>query len=72
MFPLVTHAVNFLKKEGVSGAAKHAADSLSAAVEQAKNVPGYLNEQATLLLQKVSIAWEKLYSTPAGTDLSQL
>jgi hypothetical protein len=58
-------AVNFLKKEGVSGTAKAAVDSLLATVEQAKGVPNYLNEQANFLLEKVSVAWEKLSSVPA-------
>lgn len=59
-------AVNFLKKEGVSGATKAAVDSLLATVEQAKAVPSYLSEQANVLLQKVSVAWEKLAEIPAG------
>lgn len=62
-------AVNFLKKEGVSGATKHAVDSLLATVEQAKAVPSYLGEQANMLLQKVSIAWDKLAQMPAGACL---
>lgn len=58
-------AVNFLKREGMSGATKHAVDSLLATVEQAKGVPSYLSEQANALLQKVSIAWDKLAHMPA-------
>ncbi len=65
-FSSFSDAVNFLKKEGLSGAAKQAMDSLSATIEQAKSVPSYLNEQANFLLQKVSVAWEKLSSVPAG------
>ena len=35
-------------------------------MEQAKSVPSYLSEQANALLQKVSIAWDKLAHMPAG------
>lgn len=58
-------AVNYLKKEGLSGAAKQAVDSLMAKVEQAKAVPSYLSEQANALLEKVSQAWEKVAHLPA-------
>ena len=63
---LVRTAVNYLKREGVSGATKQAVDSLLATLEQAKGVPSYLSEQANALLQKVSIAWDKLAHMPAG------
>ena len=59
-------AVDFLKKEGLSGTAKKAADTLLATVEQAKAVPNYIGEQANQLLVKVSAAWEKLAQMPAG------
>ena len=64
--PQAKEAVDFLKKEGLSGTAKKAADSLLATVEQAKAVPNYIGEQANQLLAKVSAAWEKLAQMPAG------
>jgi len=40
----IEETVDFLKKEGLSGTARVAADSVMARVEDAKKIPGYLNE----------------------------
>lgn len=58
-------AVTFLKREGLSGATKYAADSLSATIDQAKQVPSWAGDQANQLLEKVSIAWDRLQNMPA-------
>ena len=42
----IEETVEFLKKEGISGAAKLAADTVAARVEDAKQLPAYLDKEA--------------------------
>lgn len=42
----VEETVDFLKKEGISGAAKLAADTVVARVEDAKQLPAYVDKEA--------------------------
>jgi hypothetical protein len=42
----VEETVDFLKKEGISGAAKLAADTVVARVEDAKQLPAFIDKEA--------------------------
>lgn len=42
----IEETVDFLKKEGISGAAKLAADTVVARVEDAKQLPAYIDKEA--------------------------
>ncbi|KAK9843458.1 hypothetical protein WJX81_003967 [Elliptochloris bilobata] len=61
----IEETVEFLKKEGLTGTAKVAADTVMARVEDAKKLPGYVSTNAKVMLEKVSSAWDNLQEFPA-------
>lgn len=65
----VEETVDFLKKEGISGAAKLAADTVVARVEDAKQLPAYIDKEAKVVVSRVTDAWNKLASYPAVQKL---
>ena len=46
----IEETVEFLKKEGLSGTARLAADTVLARVEDAKKIPGYVNDTSKVSL----------------------
>lgn len=59
-------AIAYLKENGMVGSAKHAVDQLSAALENARtSLPTYVNDYAGAMLERVSQAWDALYTMPA-------
>jgi hypothetical protein len=65
----VEETVDFLKKEGISGAAKLTADTVLARVEDAKQLPAYIDKEAKVVVSRVTEAWNKLASYPAVQKL---
>ncbi|KAK9816682.1 hypothetical protein WJX72_003614 [[Myrmecia] bisecta] len=61
----IEESVEFLKKEGLTGSARYAADSVLARVEEAKKLPPVLVDEAKALVGKVGDAWAYLASLPA-------
>lgn len=65
----IDETVTFLKKEGISGAAKLAADTVAARVEDAKQLPAYFDKEAKVVVSRVTEAWHQLASYPAVQKL---
>lgn len=65
----IDETVDFLKKEGISGAARLAADTVKARVEDAKQLPAYIDKEAKVVVSHVTDAWHQLASYPAVQKL---
>ncbi len=61
--------MDFLKKEGLTGSARYAADAVLARVEDAKKLPPMLVDEAKVVVSKVGDAWAYLASLPAGGSI---
>nr|ARQ20716.1 oil globule protein [Lobosphaera incisa] len=61
----IEESVDFLKKEGLTGSARYAADAVLARVDDAKKLPPMLVDEAKVVVSKVGDAWAYLASLPA-------
>ena len=68
----IEETVQFLRDNGISGAARHAMSALLRRLDEAQKLPTHMETEALPVVSGVGDAWSKLAAIPPGMPLTRL